>query len=175
MHNIGSSCTKPSLTGLFSRVHNSDETQLTHLKCCTHVNKHLVNNVWKNNFIMLYCFWMISNILEYTFFRNTRYQIKWPCQVSFKKTINCTQNPGHRLKTQTCLQGNMIYTNIIIINRNSQIIPDTVKKFPTPLTLDFNLCRQPLNGTSSMFCNPLKREPRPVRYKIQYQSWNTLL
>ena len=51
MHNISSSCTKPSLTGLFSRVHSSDEKQLTHLKCCTHVNKHLVNNVWKNNFI----------------------------------------------------------------------------------------------------------------------------
>ena len=29
MHNISSLCIKSSLTGLFSRVHNSDETQLT--------------------------------------------------------------------------------------------------------------------------------------------------
>ena len=67
VHNIGNSCTKPSLIGLFSRVHNSDETQLTHLKFCTHVNKHFVNNVCKNNFITSYCFWMLPNMREYTF------------------------------------------------------------------------------------------------------------
>ena len=61
---------KPSLTGLFSRV---DEIQLTHLKFCTHVDEHLVNNVWTNNFITSYCFWMIPNMLEYTFFWDTRY------------------------------------------------------------------------------------------------------
>ena len=69
MHNIGISCTKPSLTGLFSRVHNSDETQLTRLK----FYKHLVNNVCKNNFITSYCFGMLSNMLEYTFFGDTWY------------------------------------------------------------------------------------------------------
>ena len=68
MHNIGSSCMKPSLTGLCSRVHNSDKTQLTHLKFCTHVNKHLFDIVCKNNFITSYCFLMLPNILEYTFF-----------------------------------------------------------------------------------------------------------
>ena len=77
VHNIGSACTKPSLTGLCSRVHNSDETQLTHLKFCTHVNKHLVNNVCKNNFITSYCFWMLPNMLEYTFFWDTRYDPHW--------------------------------------------------------------------------------------------------
>ena len=71
--NIGSLCAKPSLTGLCSRVHNSDETQLTYLIFCTHVNKHLVNNVWQNNFITSYCFWMLPNMLEYTLFWDTRY------------------------------------------------------------------------------------------------------
>ena len=51
---------------VYPRVHNSDETQLTHLKFCTHVNKHLVNNVWQNNFITSYGFWMLPNMLEYT-------------------------------------------------------------------------------------------------------------
>ena len=56
MHNISSSCTKSSLTGLFSRVHNS--TQLTHLKFCTRVNKHLVNNVWR------FFFWLRHTVFQ---------------------------------------------------------------------------------------------------------------
>ena len=37
---------------------------------CTQI---LVSNVWTNNLITLYCFWMIPNMLEYTFFGDTRY------------------------------------------------------------------------------------------------------
>ena len=83
MHNISSLCTKSSLTGLFSRVHNSDETQLTHLKFCTqYVNKHLVNSVWFFYFfITSYCFWMLPKMIEYTYFGTPGMYLN-PCHIT---------------------------------------------------------------------------------------------
>ena len=112
MHNISSSCTKSSLTGLFSRVHTSDETQLTHLKYCAHLNKHLVTMCEQNNFITLYCFWMLPNMLESTVFWDTRY-IGFCCCViimhwDFNVYVLFQPDAEFKLKFKSCCKLNRV-------------------------------------------------------------------
>ena len=88
MYNISSSCTKSSLTGLFSRVHNSDETQLTHLKCCTHVNKHLVNMCVKKIILLRHTVFECYPIcLSTPFFWDTQY-ISHMRRISISSSVN---------------------------------------------------------------------------------------
>ena len=56
-----------------SGVHNLVKTHCRDFKLCTNLDKHFINNVWKNHVITLDHFWMRLNLLEYTFLGDTRY------------------------------------------------------------------------------------------------------
>ena len=75
-----------------SGVHNSVKTQRRDFKLCKDLDKHFINIVRKNYVITVTLdhFWMRLNLLEYTFFWDTRYIIIR--NIEFRITWNTKTN-----------------------------------------------------------------------------------